>query len=200
MKSEKVRLEIIDLRNSDTQTAAYVLLLGETGGKRRIPVIIGIFEAQSIAMQLENMKPARPLTHDLFKNFSKAFEITLEEVIIDKLEEGVFHSKLICVKDDERMEVDARTSDAIALAVRFRCPIFTYEHILASIGFVMEEGEAAGQDVMEPAEEKKTVSDKDLTKADTEELKELLKRAIDDEAYERASKIRDELNKRKKPR
>src|SRR5258706_4626241 len=121
-------------------------------------------------------------------------------VIIDKLEEGVFHSKLICVKDDERMEVDARTSDAIALAVRFRCPIFTYEHILASIGFVMEEGEAAGQDVMEPAEEKKTVSDKDLTQPDTEELKELLKRAIDDEAYERASKIRDELNKRKKPR
>jgi bifunctional DNase/RNase len=198
VKSEKVRLEIIDLRNSDTQTAAYVLLLGETGGKRRIPVIIGIFEAQSIAMQLENMKPARPLTHDLFKNFAKAFEITLEEVIIDKLEEGVFHSKLVCNKEGERMEVDARTSDAIALAVRFRCPIFTYEHILASIGFVMEESEAAGQDVFEPAEEKKPVSDKDLSKADTEELKDLLKRAIDDEAYERASKIRDELNKRKK--
>jgi len=197
-KNQKVRLEIIDLRNSDTQTAAYVLLLGEVDGKRRIPVIIGIFEAQSIAMQLENMKPARPLTHDLFKNFSRAFEITLEEVIIDKLEEGVFHSKLVCTKDDERVEVDARTSDAIALAVRFRCPIFTYEHILSSIGFIVDESEAAQQEMVEAVSEKKTVSDKDLGSLTVDELNEQLKQAIEDEAYERASKIRDELTKRKK--
>jgi uncharacterized protein len=198
-KQQKVRLEIIDLRNSDTQTAAYVLLLGEAGGKRRIPVIIGIFEAQSIAMQLENMKPARPLTHDLFKNFARSFEIVLEEVIIDKLEEGVFHSKLVCSKGDERVEVDARTSDAIALAVRFRCPIFTYEHILSSIGFVMDEAAIQQeQEMVEAASEKKNVSEKDLGSLTIEELNEQLKQALDDEAYERASKIRDEIARRKK--
>jgi bifunctional DNase/RNase len=198
-KNQKVKLEIIDLRNSDTQTAAYVLLLGEADGKRRIPVIIGIFEAQSIAMQLENMKPARPLTHDLFKNFARSFDIILEEVIIDKLEEGVFHSKLVCLKDDERVEVDARTSDAIALAVRFRCPIFTYEHILSSIGFVMDEAAVQQeQEMVEAKGEKKKLSDKDLSSLTVEELNELLKQALDDEAYERASQIRDEIARRKK--
>src|SRR5690606_16645261 len=131
---EKVELEIIGLSYSQTQSGAYALVLSEVGGKRRLPIIIGGFEAQAIAIELENMIPSRPLTHDLFKNFAESFDISIKEVIIYKLKEGVFFSKLICEKDGKEIELDTRTSDAIAIAVRFKCKVYTYESILGSAG------------------------------------------------------------------
>ena len=199
---KKVKLDIIGLSYSQTQAGAYALVLGEVKGKRRLPIIIGGFEAQAIAIQLEKMTPSRPLTHDLFKNFADTFGIKLKEVIIYNLVEGIFYAKLICSADEEKeIEIDARTSDAIALAVRFDCHIFTYEFILSAAGIILEDQpkEAGIAAIEEPVVKKVAEKDdKDLTKKSTEELKELLKGAIDSENYERASRIRDELNKRKK--
>ena len=198
---KKVKLDIIGLSYSQTQAGAYALVLGEVKGKRRLPIIIGGFEAQAIAIQLEKMTPSRPLTHDLFKNFADTFNIKLKEVIIYNLVEGIFYAKLISDDGEKEVEIDARTSDAIALAVRFDCPIFTYEFILSAAGIILEDQpkEGAISAIEEPVEKKaSTKDDKDLSKKSTEELKELLKAAIDGEKYERASNIRDELNKRKK--
>jgi len=198
---KKVKLDIIGLSYSQTQAGAYALVLGEVKGKRRLPIIIGGFEAQAIAIQLEKMTPSRPLTHDLFKNFADTFSIKLNEVIIYNLVEGIFYAKLICFDGEKEVEIDARTSDAIALAVRFDCSIYTYEFILSAAGIILEdqpkEGGLGSAEIKEPVE-KKSTDDKDLTKKSTEELKEMLKNAIDGENYERASRIRDELNKRKK--
>lgn len=201
---KKSKLEIIGLSYSQTQAGAYALVLGEAKGKRRLPIIIGGFEAQAIAIQLEKMTPSRPLTHDLFKNFADTFNIKLKEVIIYNLVEGIFYSKLICDDKDKEVEIDARTSDAIALAVRFDCPIYTYEFILSAAGIILDdqakESTGAAAVLEEPIATKSafTKEDKDLTKKSTEELKEMLNSAITNENYERASKIRDELNKRKK--
>lgn len=198
---KKVKLDIIGLSYSQTQAGAYALVLGEVKGKRRLPIIIGGFEAQAIAIQLEKMTPSRPLTHDLFKNFADTFNIKLKEVIIYNLVEGIFYAKLISDDNEKEVEIDARTSDAIALAVRFDCPIYTYEFILSAAGIILEDQPKEGglPSIEEPVE-KKTSSkdDKDLGKRSTEELKEMLKNAIDGENYEKASRIRDELNKRKK--
>jgi len=136
---KKIKLEIVGLSYSQTQSGAYALVLGEDKGKRRLPIVIGAFEAQAIAIELENMTPQRPLTHDLFKSFANAFNIEVEEVIIFNLLEGVFYAKLVCSDGEKRMEVDARTSDAIAIAVRFGCPIFTYEFILSSAGVAIDQ-------------------------------------------------------------
>ena len=136
---KKIKLEIIGLSYSQTQSGAYALVLGEEKGKRRLPIIIGAFEAQAIAIELENMTPTRPLTHDLFKSLAQSFDIEVEEVIIFNLLEGVFYAKLVCNNGDKKMEIDARTSDAIAIAVRFGCPIYTYEFILSTAGIVLEE-------------------------------------------------------------
>jgi uncharacterized protein len=136
---KKIPLDIVGLSYSQTQSGAYALLLNESKGKRRLPIIIGGFEAQAIAIEMENMKPSRPLTHDLFKNFAETFEIKLKEVIIYNLVEGIFYAKLICARDNNEVEIDARTSDAIALAVRFNCPVYTYEFILNSAGIVMDD-------------------------------------------------------------
>src|SRR5580700_9284130 len=136
---KKISLDIVGLSYSQTQSGAYALLLNESKGKRRLPIIIGGFEAQAIAIEMENMKPSRPLTHDLFKNFAETFEIKLNEVIIYNLVEGIFYAKLICSRDNNEVEIDARTSDAIALAVRFNCPVYTYEFILNSAGIVMDD-------------------------------------------------------------
>ncbi|HEX5002316.1 MAG TPA: bifunctional nuclease family protein [Bacteroidia bacterium] len=202
---EKIRLEIAGLSYSQTQSGAYALVLAEEAGKRKLPIIIGAFEAQAIAVELENMTPTRPLTHDLFKNFSLAFDITLAEVVIYSLKEGVFFAKLICTSGEREEEIDARTSDAIALAVRFNCPIYTYDWIIAQAGVSTDEesplsleGQSSGDDselekVKEPRKD-----NRDIHSLSDEELKENLSKAIDDEAYELASKIRDELNKRKK--
>ncbi|MEW6470439.1 MAG: bifunctional nuclease family protein [Bacteroidota bacterium] len=196
---KKLKLDIVGLSYSQTQSGAYALVLGETKGKRRLPIIIGGFEAQAIAIELEKMTPSRPLTHDLFKTFAETFNITVKEVIIYNLVEGIFFAKLICNDGNKDVEIDARTSDAIALAVRFGCSIYTYEFILSSAGIVLDEEAAATTGETKSEADLVGVEGKgDFTKKSTEELKEMLQKALDKEQYEEASKIRDELNKRKK--
>ena len=197
---DKIKLEIVGLSYSQTQTGAYALVLGEESGKRRLPIIIGGFEAQAIAIELEKMKPSRPLTHDLFKSFADQFDIKVNEVIIYNLVEGIFYAKLICEGGGKTVEIDTRTSDAIALAVRFQCPIYTYEFILSSSGIILEEdvtgeGEKEGEKMeMDVAEVSKPEK---LESKSVKKLKEELKKAISEENYELASKIRDEINRRK---
>jgi uncharacterized protein len=201
---KKIRLDIVGLSYSQTQTGAYALVLGESNGKRRLPIIIGGFEAQAIAIELEKMTPSRPLTHDLFKTFADNFDIAISEIIIYQLTEGIFYSRLICTNADREIEIDARTSDAIALAVRFSSPIFTYENIMSSAG-IMLDGDNEGmseEGLKELLEEEPKVAEKkqsaDYKNKSTEELKSMLQNALDDEKYELASNIRDELNNRKK--
>lgn len=197
---EKLKLEIVGLSYSQTQTGAYALVLGETDGRRRLPIIIGGFEAQAIAIELEKMKPSRPLTHDLFKTFADTYDITVKEVIIYNLVEGIFFAKLICDKNGEDAEIDTRTSDAIALAVRFGCPIYTYEFILSTAGIILEEGIEND----DPDDLKQEVDvdmgelpqGNDIESMTIPELEEMLQEAITKEDYEQASKIRDEISKR----
>lgn len=200
MGMKKVRLEIVGLSYSQTQSGAYALVLGESAGTRRLPIIIGGFEAQAIAIELEKMTPSRPLTHDLFKTFAETFDINVNEVLIYNLVEGIFYAKLICNDGTKDVEIDARTSDAIALAVRFACPIYTYEFILKSAGIVLDDENAgiAGNIEAEAPVTETEGGEEDLKSKSTEELKSLLQAALDDEQYETASKIRDELNVRKK--
>jgi len=202
---KKLKLEIIGLSYSQNQNGAYALVLGESKGKRRLPIIIGGFEAQAIAIELEKMTPGRPLTHDLFKTFADSFDIIVNEAIIYNLVEGIFYAKLICTKDGKEVEIDARTSDSIALAIRFKCPIYTYEFILAAAGIVLEDVEdkdaiefeiedsEKGEALADGSEDKKALSDLSLKK-----LNALLAKAISEEAYEQASSIRDEIDKRAK--
>ncbi len=198
---KKVRLEIVGLSYSQTQSGAYALVLGESTGSRRLPIIIGGFEAQAIAIELEKMTPTRPLTHDLFKAFSETFSIEVTEILIYNLVEGIFYAKLMCTDGTKDVEIDARTSDAIALAVRFNCPIFTYEFILKSAGIVLDDELITKKDISlsisEEDEIESSPSEGVYKSKSTEELKNLLNAAIADEQYELASKIRDELNNRK---
>ena len=201
---KKLKLDIIGLSYSQTQSGAYALVLGEERGKRRLPIIIGSFEAQAIAIELEKMKPSRPLTHDLFKTFADAFDITIKETVIYNLVEGIFYAKLICDQKGKEVEIDARTSDAIALAIRFNCPIYTYEFILAAAGIILEESEEKKGPLSfekTKAEEElrsKDSGDKNLSKLNVKRLKELLEQAIKNEAYEEASRIRDEIARKNK--
>ncbi|MGE5424997.1 MAG: bifunctional nuclease domain-containing protein [Syntrophothermus sp.] len=193
---EKIRLEIIGMSYSQSQSGAYALILGERDGKRRLPIIIGSFEAQSIAIELEKIKTPRPLTHDLFKSFADAFKIVVSEVIVNKFSEGVFYAKLVCSHGKSELEIDSRTSDAIALALRFDCPIYTYESIMVAAGILMEEetGEPLAE---EPVEEQSPVLEKSrFHEQSLEELRSMLQQAIENEDYERASRIRDEINRR----
>lgn len=197
----KIGLEIIGLSYSQTQSGAYALVLGEKEGNRRLPIIIGGFEAQAIAIELENMTPSRPLTHDLFKTFAATFDIKIKEVIIYNLVEGIFFAKLICIQDGKEVEIDARTSDAIALAVRFNCPVYSYEFILSSAGIILDEnsdelGFEEGGELQEDISELIEEDENDLTKKSITDLEGLLNQAIQQEDYERASIIRDEINKR----
>lgn len=194
---EKIKIKIIGMSYSQAQSGAYALVLGEVDGDRRIPIVIGGFEAQSIAIELEGMKPARPLTHDLLKNFADTFDIRLKEVLINKFSEGIFYAKLVCTgKDGIEYEIDSRTSDAVALAIRFECPIYTYEKIISETGVTMDEESDA--DLMDVSPETEEVeSDDALAEVSLEELEKMIAKAIEQEDYERASVIQKEINKRK---
>jgi uncharacterized protein len=200
---KKIELEIVALSHSITQTHSYAVVLGEVNGLRRLPIVIGGFEAQAIAVALEKMHPSRPLTHDLMKNFMSAFTIDLQEIIICDLQEGIFYSKLVCVSEHDTVEIDSRTSDALALAVRFGCPIYTYEHILDSAGILMEDSSAKKKksgSVPTTTTTTDSQSREDLKAFSVDELKNLLKEVLEQEDYIKAIAIRDEINGRGKTR
>ncbi len=202
---KKVRLSIVGLSYSQTQSGAYALVLSEEKGHRRLPIIIGGFEAQSIAIALEKeVVPPRPLTHDLFKQFADEFEIGLKEVLIHKLQDGVFYARLLCTQKGEEVALDARTSDAVALAVRFGCPIFTYEEILKAAGIILEE-EGSDESVAEESfemeeaiESEKEEVEEHFVGLNESQLTALMQDAIEKEDYEKAAALRDEIEKRKK--
>jgi len=190
---KKIRLDIIGMSYSQSQSGAYALILGEVNGKRRLPIIIGGFEAQAIAIELEKMKPSRPLTHDLFKNFADNYQVTVKEVVIDKFQDGIFYAKLYCENDNIISEIDSRTSDAVALAIRFKCPIFTNEEILSKAGILIDDK----PEKTKTSSKAKTKTDISFEKFSLKELDDQLKKSIEKEEYEKASLIRDEINKRK---
>lgn len=193
---EKVELRFLRITYSHTHAGAYALILSESDGDRRLPIIIGGVEAQAIAIQVENIKPARPLTHDLFKNVSDALDISLKEVIINDLVEGIFHAKLVLTQGAQEVEIDARSSDAIALALRFDCPIFTYEFILGAAGLKVEEGDESEEETEGDAPAGKRGEKKPAATMTVEELREQLEEALEAEDYEGASKLRDEIKRR----
>ncbi len=195
---KKIKLNVVGLSYSETHSGAYALVLEEENGQRRIPIIIGSFEAQAIAIQLEKLKPPRPLTHDLFVSFASAFNIDLVEVNIYKLEEGIFYSNIIFQHNEEPIAIDSRTSDAIALALRFECPIYTTESILERAGIILNFEEDKEQSPEKTTREEKNTRKSPYTKYTIEELENMMKIAIENEEYEKASAIRDELNRRKK--
>lgn len=195
---KKVKLEIVGMSYSQSQSGAYALILGIPGQKKRLPIIIGSNEAQSIAIELEKMKPSRPLTHDLFANFAKHFKITIKEVVINKFEEGIFYSKLICEHDGNQSEIDSRTSDAVALSLRFKCSIYTYQSIIDEAGIMLEDDPIGDDPEAQKEASKSEDQESDLSKYLTEELEDMIKTAIENENYEEASKIRDELKLRRK--
>lgn len=194
---KRVKLKVLGISYSQTQSGAYALILVEENGNRRIPIIIGGFEAQAIVIKIENLEPPRPLTHDLFKSFADEFKISMVEVMIHKLEEGVFYSRLLCNNGDKELSIDSRTSDAVALALRFDCPIYIAEDILEKAGITVTASEADG-----PAE-----SDDDslldtgnsgFESYSDEELYKMIDESVKTEDYERAAAIRDEIEKRKR--
>lgn len=193
--SERIKLSVLGISYSQTQSGAYALILEEEGGGRRLPIIIGSMEAQAIAIQLEGLQPSRPLTHDLMTTVLTSFNIQITEVNITKLEEGIFFSELSCEHNHARILIDARTSDAVALALRFKCPIYVTVAILEKAGIKMETyGQANATDdaTSEPLNEEHS-----LAQMDAEDLENALKAAIESEDYEYASKIRDEIQRRK---
>ncbi len=185
-------MEIIGLSFSQLQSGAYALILGEADGNKRLPIIIGSFEAQAIAIGQQDIKPARPLTHDLFKAFAEAYNVVITEVFINKFIDGVFHAVLVCYDGNQTLEIDSRTSDAVALALRFRCPIYTTEAILDAAGILIEEKQDGEDDdiSIDLSEENEYASFTD------EELEQMMQEAIESEDYEKASQIRDELKRR----
>jgi bifunctional DNase/RNase len=191
---KKIELEIVALSHSITQTHSYAVVLGEVNGLRRLPIVIGGFEAQAIAVALERMSPSRPLTHDLMKNFMLAFNVELHEVVINDLQEGIFYSKLVCSSANDTVEIDSRTSDALALAVRFGCPVYTYDSILDQAGILMEDD--GKKKKTQPVTTESGGSD-DLKTMSLEELELLLGEVLDSEDYIRAIAIRDEIQSRK---
>ena len=195
---EKIKLEILGLSSSQSQSGSFALVLGETEGNRRLPIIIGMFEAQAIAIEIEKILPNRPMTHDLFKSFAHAFNYEVKEVIISDLKEGVFFAKLYCDNNGQTVEIDARPSDAIAIALRFNADIYTYEKILSEAGIVLteemeEEEKKPKEKVTKPKEKQKKPDLKDYS---VDKLKEMLEEAINNEDYEKAAQIRDELGRR----
>jgi len=195
---QKIRLDIVGLTSGQTH-GSYTLILGEEMGEKKLPIIIGSFEAQAIAIEIEKIVPFRPMTHDLFVSFCKTFNIEVLEAIIYNLQEGVFYSKIVCKQGDNTYEIDARTSDAIALAVRFQCPIYTYPKIMESAGILIEDEEDEQGGPSRPVDEppRSGKSSDDYTSLSEEELETLLEQALKVEDYNKAAIIRDEINKRK---
>ena len=202
MSLKKIKLEILGLSSSQSQTGSFALVLGEAEGNRRLPIIIGMFEAQAIAIEIEKIIPNRPMTHDLFKSFANSFHFHVDEIVISDLKEGVFFAKIVCTDGLKKSEIDARPSDAIAVGLRFDAPIFTFENILAEAGIVLTDEEEEEEKPEAKTEKKVKVKKESSKKGDdfksysVDKLNELLKDAIDKEDYERAAKIRDELGKR----
>lgn len=197
---KKIELEVIALSHSITQSHNYAVVLGENNGVRRLPIVIGAFEAQAIAVAMERLSPSRPLTHDLLKNVLTTFDIDLKEVIINNLIDGVFYARLVCIQNGEEIEIDSRTSDALAMAVRFGCPIFTFEFILESAGVVMEESDAPGARKERSRRPRQAGPGKEasLSTYSIEDLQLKLDEVLEKEDYESAAKIRDELKRRGK--
>lgn len=193
---KKIELEIVALSHSITQTHSYAVVLGEINGLRRLPIVIGGFEAQAIAVALERMSPSRPLTHDLMKNFMMAFNVELHEVIINDLQEGIFYSKLVCSSANDTVDIDSRTSDALALAVRFGCPIYTYDNILEQAGVLMEDDGKKAKGPTSVTTE--TGGSDDLKSLSLDELYNLLTEVLEQEDYIKAIAIRDEIKARGK--
>ena len=199
---KKIQLEILGLSSSQSQSGSFALVLGETEGNRRLPIIIGMFEAQAIAIEIEKIIPNRPMTHDLFKSFGHSFNYTIKEIVISDLKEGVFFAKIICENDDKTVEIDARPSDAIAIGLRFNAPIFTYEKIMTDAGIILtDESEEEATDLtaditQDQPKQKSKSEDKPLKDYSYDKLKEMLNEALEKEDYEKAAKIRDELNRR----
>lgn len=193
---KKLELEIVALSHSLAQTQNYAIVLGEQDGARRLPIVIGEFEAQAIAVAMEGMAPSRPMTHDLFKNTLLSFNIEVKEIIINNLVDGIFYASLVCMMNGKTIDIDSRTSDALAIAVRFGCPIYTYEFILDQAGIILEEEtEKEVQKAKSKRAEKKPKT-KTLQDHSKEELEKLLQDALEAEDYEKAAKIRDEINQR----
>jgi len=193
----KIELEIGDIAPSGSTSGAYALVLSEREGNRKLPIVIGGHEAQAIAIELEKMTPSRPLTHDLFKSFAHSFTIDIEEVIIYNLIEGIFFAKVIAIQEGRRAEIDARTSDAVAIAVRFNCPIYCYDFILDTAGVNAEEAEAELAEEETEIDIEELTSEKDDSQLSVSELERKLQLAIEREEYEKASQLRDEINRRK---
>lgn len=200
---KKIELSIVALSHSVTQSHNYAVVLGEEDGSRRLPIVIGGFEAQAIAVAMERMTPNRPLTHDLFKNAMDTFGAELKEVIINNLLDGIFYARLLCEKDGEMIEIDSRTSDALAMAVRFNCKIYTYEFILDAAGVILEdtdEGTEPTESVKKGGKKQtskaKVTKSKSLNTYSVEDLSKLLEQVLSEEDYERAAQIRDEIKKR----
>jgi uncharacterized protein len=198
-KVKKIKLEILGLSPSQSQSGSFALVLGEELGNRRLPIIIGVFEAQAIAVQIENIVPNRPMTHDLFKSFAEALNYTIKEIVISDLSEGIFYAKIICGDSLREVEVDSRPSDAIAIGIRFGVPIYTYESILSEAGIVSssltDEDEKEDDFVREPLRSRGSFTEQ-LRDMPNDELQKLLDEALTKEDYEKAAKIRDELGKR----
>lgn len=204
---DKIELEILGLSSSQSQTGSFALVLGEKEGKRRLPIIIGMFEAQAIAIEIEKITPNRPMTHDLFKAFADNFDYTVKEIVISSLKEGVFFAKIVCSNGYKTVEVDSRPSDAIAIGLRFSVPIYTVEAIMSEAGIVLsdtEEGlefekgaftDESEEEEKAPKKSKKVKKSK-LGEFSVDQLNEMLDKALKEEHYEEAAKIRDELNKR----
>jgi len=198
---DKIELSVVGLSYSQTQTGAYALILKEKSGNRRLPIIIGGAEAQAIAIPLEQMTPSRPLTHDLFKSFLDSFDIVVNEVIVHNLVEGIFFAKIVCMKDGKEIELDARSSDAVALALRCEVPIYTHDFILSSAGIIIDEDEDENSDLNSPEEIKidtGTAAEEPKDSGSIADLEKKLQKALEKEDYEKASKIRDEINRRSK--
>ncbi len=191
-------MEILGLSSSQSQSGSFALVLGEKNGKRRLPIIIGMFEAQAIAIEIEKIIPNRPMTHDLFKSFAGTFDFTVREIVISDLKEGVFFAKIVCENGEKTMEIDSRPSDAIAIGLRFNAPIYTFETILSEAGIELsneDEDEPSIQEQIQPKKEKPAEKEK-LKDTKMDKLHEMLNKAIEEEDYEKAAKIRDEINKR----